>query len=206
LYNFIHIKTQLCETFRDHSTKLGNLFVAIGSSELNDKMASCMTDLNVFVVKTSTARALLVLLLDNSVRSAKRYTYLLGLCTSEYSTFTFLHTFTIHFLLLQAVKQSDTYSLSMSQCEKKNSRRYCSSTAAQEPPEDKKILITRNLLSIVYDAILSFSSALPMATNKFPSSALAAACHVIKALCILDIVRCYCKILSLGKHSISFFR
>lgn len=33
------------------STKVGNLFVAIGNTELSDKMASCMTDLNVSVVR-----------------------------------------------------------------------------------------------------------------------------------------------------------
>lgn len=36
-------------TFIDHSTHLGNLFVAIGNTELNNKMVSYMTDQKVFI-------------------------------------------------------------------------------------------------------------------------------------------------------------
>jgi hypothetical protein len=42
----------LCETFTDCSTHLGNLFVAIGNTELNDKMMSHMTYQKVFVITT----------------------------------------------------------------------------------------------------------------------------------------------------------
>jgi hypothetical protein len=47
-----------------------------------------------------------------------------------------------------------------------NSRRYCVSTATQEPPEGKK-LVTNTFLYLAYDAILLLSSVLQTATYNF---------------------------------------
>lgn len=44
--------TQLYVTFIDRSTHLGNLFVAVGNTELNNKIASYKTDQKVSVIKT----------------------------------------------------------------------------------------------------------------------------------------------------------
>jgi hypothetical protein len=61
----------------------------------------------------------------------------------------------------------------------KHSRRCRFSIATQEPSDDKKVLITHNLLSVVYDAILLLQFALT------------ATCQVIKALRVLDTVCCF---------------
>jgi hypothetical protein len=43
---------QLYETLKNHSTHLENVFFAVGNTELTNKMASYMTDQEVFVCKT----------------------------------------------------------------------------------------------------------------------------------------------------------
>jgi hypothetical protein len=52
---------QLYESFIYRSTYLGNLFVVIGNAELNNKMASHMSDQKVFII-ISTPLVILVFL------------------------------------------------------------------------------------------------------------------------------------------------
>jgi hypothetical protein len=131
--------------------KLENLFFAIGRSELSDKMASYMTDLNVFVVKKLLLfwcflccwlRPQSVVL--NSAHICLNSVRLHAPISHLFASLPFTSCFI--WLLNNPVP---TLSQSMLQCEQKNFLRYCLSTATQEPVEDKKAVITHNLLSVV---------------------------------------------------------
>jgi hypothetical protein len=128
------------------------LFIAIGTTELNDKMASYIADLNVFVVKKHLPFCNFWCC---SLRSEQSI-YSPGLYTITGSMFITFHIFPIRLIFFKRLNHP-VHTASRCGSANKNTPYAVISLRQHKGHHMVRALIKRNLLSVVYGAILCLS-------------------------------------------------